>query len=94
MTTILDRPVRVDERGERLYFNVPGEVCVDVCSGREEDRKTVLAFLAQAQEMAWALRPLVNAQCEGMADCGGHRGGLCPPCRARYVLRAAGVEVS
>lgn len=49
MTDILKSPVRVDLRGERLYFNVPGEVCVDLCSGLPEDGARVLALLGQVQ---------------------------------------------
>lgn len=88
---ILDTPMRVNHEAHRIYIYAPGEVCIDLTSGTQDDRERVMALLAQVQEMTHALRPLANTQCEGMADCGGHRGGLCPPCRARAILRDAGV---
>lgn len=72
MTGILDQPVRVDREGERLYF-FNGRVSVDM-NGSEAERKLVLEFLAQAQEMAMALlekcethdeRPESLCQCSG-----------------------------
>jgi hypothetical protein len=91
MTDILTAPCRANERSKVVYF-FNGATCCDVQSGTEEQQRAAFLLVSQAQEMAWALRPLANTQCEGMADCGGHRGGLCPPCRARAVLRAAGVS--
>lgn len=55
MTDVLSQPVRVNERGECLYF-CDGDVCVDVQSGTKEQRAAVLAFLAQTQEMARLLK--------------------------------------
>lgn len=61
MVTLLAKPWKVDERGERLYVYVDGrEVCVDICSGLPEDRRRVLALLAQVPEMAKALEPLAR----------------------------------
>lgn len=80
---ILNNPVRVDLRGERLYFNVPGEVCVDVCSGLPEDRARVLALLAQVQRMAALLHVKVT-DAVGCEEPGWTR-------EAEKMLRDAGV---
>lgn len=53
--TILSKPWRIDRRGERIYVDAPGEVCVDICSGTPEDRARVMALLEQVQAMARVL---------------------------------------
>jgi hypothetical protein len=62
---IIKSPVRVDKEGERLYFYVPHEVCVELTSGRPEDRARVLALVGQAQQMAldmtWVLEQFGHA---------------------------------
>lgn len=60
MTTILDQPAKVDREGERLYFYAPGEVCVDICSGRPEDRKRVMALLEHSQRAFRVLDALLG----------------------------------
>lgn len=79
--TILDTPVKVDLRGERLYFHAPGEVCVDICSGAPEDRARVLALLAQAQEAMRILRDF----------CDNYEMGSGPDARMAAILRNAKV---
>ena len=90
---LLSKPWKVDAEGERIYAYAPGEVCIDICSGRPEDRARVLALLAQVQDMARALERASRDECEGAADCGWHLGGACRACAARAMLRDAGVSV-
>jgi hypothetical protein len=81
-----------------MYFSVPGEVCVDLTSGKAEDRKAVLDLLTQAQEMARLLVEM-RGSCESSVGCSVVRAGMgdadseeCVFCRAEKVLRDAGVK--
>lgn len=59
--SLLDKPWKVDAEGELIYAYVDGrEVCIDICSGRPEDRRKVLALLAQVQEIVKAMEPLAR----------------------------------
>lgn len=57
MRTILSKPWRIDRRGERIYIDAPGEVCIDLCSGTPEGRARVMALLENARG---AFRTLVD----------------------------------
>ena len=63
---VLDQPVRVDREGERLYF-CNGRVSVDL-NGSEAERKQVLEFLAQAQQMAKVLKEVREALEDDVLD--------------------------
>lgn len=87
--TILSKPWRIDRRGERIYIDAPGEVCVDLCSGTQEDRARVMALLEQVQRMA-------NLLVDHLAGRNGHNCpttapecSICGP--IEECLRAAGV---
>lgn len=87
--TILTKPWRIDRRGERIYVDAPGEVCIDLCSGTPEDRARVMALLEQVQKMAILLE-------KHFAGYGGHNCSTTPPeCSIcgpiEECLRAAGV---
>lgn len=83
--TILSKPWRIDRRGERIYVDAPGEVCIDLCSGTQEDRARVMALAAQAQAMAVALLAIREVAIQKQSWDG-------PGCRhIDDVLRAAGV---
>lgn len=63
--SLLDTPMRINHEAHRIYVYAPGEVCIDLTSGTQEDRERVMVLLVQVQEMTHALRPLANTQCEG-----------------------------
>lgn len=88
--TILDKAWKVDRDGERLYVYAPGEVCIDIVSGAPEDRRRVLALLAQVQHLAAVAKDAASEWCtryRAPTEC-----GACLACRARAVLRDAGVS--
>lgn len=95
--TILTKPWRIDRRGERIYVDAPGEVCVDVCSGTSEDRARVMALLEQAQRAMRLLRSEMVLGDDGLMHdeirCPILVGGECAEWCAekRTLLRAAGV---
>lgn len=95
---ILTKPWKVNQRMECLYAYAPGEVCIDLTSGKPEDRARVLALVGQAQAAFSLLVELAEGgSCESSVTCAMARSGQfdgmkeCPLCRARAVLRDAKV---
>ena len=84
MTAMFTKPWRIDRRGERIYIDAPGEVCVDITSGAPEDRARVMALLEQAQPAVSLLLIIRNTLVEQGAS-GASITAL------DKVLRAAGV---
>jgi hypothetical protein len=83
---ILSEPVRVNERADCVYF-FDGMVCADII-GPEEQRKATLRLVAQAQRMARLLTDATGCTRYRVPDdC-----GSCFGCRAKAVLRDAGVS--
>lgn len=104
MNRLLDVPWVVNEGSERISTH-GGLATIDF-NGSVTERRETMRLVAQAQEMAKALMPLANTQCErGRTDCAAFEAFMrtaepgyasytaerCPPCRALSVLRAAGV---
>lgn len=96
MTTILNSPVRVYKDRVAVYF-FDGRVHCDIIAPEGPERDAVLALAGQAQRMALVLRDAADVACEittGTDDCAVHGFSFeeqCGTCRARTVLRDAGV---
>lgn len=94
---ILKSPVRTYPDRMAVYF-FDGDSCADIVSGTQEQQRAVFALVGQAQGMAALLLEMAEGgACESDVTCAMARSGQfegmkeCPLCRARAVLRDAGV---